>query len=57
VTLSIPGRETQTFDLPHRSVQFHQLERLVIMSNSQTETAFYIDNLECVSVGEGRQAR
>ncbi|MFQ5809536.1 MAG: right-handed parallel beta-helix repeat-containing protein, partial [Armatimonadota bacterium] len=48
MTLSVPGREPQTFELPHRNPEFQRLERLVIMSNSQTETAFYIDNVECV---------
>jgi len=54
VTVTVPGREGQRFELPHRSPEFQRLERLVIMSNSQTETVFYVDDLECVS-SEGRE--
>ncbi len=48
LTVSVPGREPQSFELPHRSPGFDRLERLVIMSNSQTDTVFYIDNVVCV---------
>jgi hypothetical protein len=49
LAVSIPGQTSKIFDgLPQRSKRFKQLDWIGFISNAQTDTAFYIDNLEIV---------
>ncbi|NOZ24123.1 MAG: right-handed parallel beta-helix repeat-containing protein [Planctomycetes bacterium] len=47
LSIHVPGQEPQTFEAPYVRSEFNRLERVVIMSNADDYTVFYLDNVSC----------